>query len=159
MCDVRLKKSMTPKNQNRRIAQIAFFGILLLAGTALIFTALRQNLQHFYHPSQVLADDFVPKSEIVRVGGIVVPGSIETDQDLTVRFAIVDYVEDETGALGDLDDSTRINVSYQGLLPDLFNENEIAVVTGEVVNGNVLQAKEVLAKHDENYKPVLPKKK
>lgn len=151
-----MAKSMKSRNRNRRLAQIAFFGILLIAGTALIFTALRQNLQHFYHPSQVLAADFVPASDTYKIGGIVLPGSIERRDDETVSFAIVDFEE------GDLvvdNNPSTIQVVYAGLLPDLFRAEEQAVVTGNMKDGQVFTAVEVMARHDENYEPVKMKGK
>ena len=146
---------MKPRHQNRRIAQIAFFGVILLLGTALIFTALRQNLQHFYHPSEVLAQDFVPGSQTYKIGGVVLPGSIKRGEDLTVRFSIVDLTE---GALKTIDNPTEIAVTYTGLLPDLFREAEQAVVTGSMIGEKEFQASEVLARHDESYEPVKVKK-
>ncbi len=142
---------MRPKHRNRRLAQIAFFGILLLAGTALVFSALRQNLQHFYHPSEVLAEDFVPGSTTYKIGGIVLPDSIIRRDDQTVTFSLVDLTE---GDIVVRNNPSEINVTYDGLLPDLFRESEQAVVTGQLTRGNQFTATDVLARHDENYKPV-----
>lgn len=147
---------MKPRNRNRRLAQIAFFGLLLMAGTALIFTALRQNLQHFYHPSQVLAQDFVPGSDTYKIGGIVLPGSIERRNDETVAFAIVDFEEGELVVDGN---PSEIRVVYTGLLPDLFRAEEQAVITGNMTEGQIFSATDVMARHDENYEPVKMKSK
>lgn len=147
---------MKPRNRNRRLAQIAFFGLLLMAGTALIFTALRQNLQHFYHPSQVLAQDFVPASDTYKIGGIVLPGSIERRNDETVAFAIVDFEEGELVVDGN---PSEIRVVYTGLLPDLFRAEEQAVITGNMTEGQIFSATDVMARHDENYEPVKMKSK
>jgi len=146
---------MRPKNQNRRLAQIAFFGILLLAGTALILTALNKNIQYYYHPSEVLADAFVPESETFKIGGNVLPGSLVSNDDLTYRFSLIDLVEGDYLIQGN---PTEIKVIYTGLLPDLFGEGKSAVVTGTLQEDNIFLADEVLARHDENYEPVKAKK-
>ncbi len=145
---------MTPRNRNRRIGIIILFGLFLAMGTALILTALNQNLQFFYHPSEVLAEGFEPESDTIKIGGLVLPGSIQTEADLRTTFSIVDLVEGETQLKNN---PTEIRVSYKGILPDLFSENESAVVTGRMVGRNEFVADEVLAKHDENYEPVKSK--
>lgn len=142
---------MRPKNQNRRIFLIVVFGALLLAGVFLIMTALNRNLQFYYHPSEVLADGFVPKSETIKIGGLVLPGTIKTREDLTTTFSIIDLQE---GLPKLVNNPTEIRVSFKGVLPDLFSENESAVVTGFMIGKREFKAEEVLAKHDENYQPV-----
>lgn len=145
---------MKPKHQNRRIGLVVLFGTFLVVGTGLILTALNQNLQFFYHPSEVLADGFEPGSETIKIGGLVLPGTVKTEPDLTTTFSIVDLVEGETQIINN---PTEIRVSYKGVLPDLFSENESAVVTGRMIDENAFLAEEVLAKHDENYEPVKSK--
>lgn len=142
---------MRPKNRNRRLGLIFFYGALVVIGAALIMTALNRNLQFYYHPSEVLAAGFVPESEVYKVGGVVVPGTLTTTEDLIVQFSIVDYVEQGTNFKNN---STEIRVEYKGVLPDLFSENEITVLTGILSGERLFLADEVLAKHDENYKPV-----
>ena len=145
---------MTPKNQNRRIGLVLLFGLFIVAGAAFILTALNQNLQFYYHPSEVLAEGFVAESDQIKVGGLVLPGSVQTQDDLRTTFAIVDLVEDEVQLVGN---PTEIQVSFKGVLPDLFSEGESAVVTGEMMGERLFRAEEVLAKHDENYEPVKAK--
>jgi len=142
---------MRPKNQNRRIALICFYGALLLLGMILIMTALNRNLQFYYHPSEVLAPEFSAESETYKIGGVVVPGSLRTADDLTIQFSIVDFIEEKTDFQNN---ASQIDVDYKGVLPDLFSENEITVVTGKMVGNRRFLAEEVLAKHDENYVPV-----
>lgn len=142
---------MKPKHQNRRIGLIVLFGLFLIAGVGLILTALNQNLQFYYHPSEVLAEDFVPESEVIKIGGLVLPGTVKTNDDLVTNFSIVDLVEGKTLLT---DNPTEIRVSYKGVLPDLFSENESAVITGKMTGERSFLAEEVLAKHDENYEPV-----
>ena len=136
---------MRPQHRNRRLATIALSGLALAGGVALLATALESNRQFFYPPSAIAADGFVAGSEMVRVGGLVVPGTLERGGDLRVRFGVSDF-EDP--------DSPVLYVRHEGVLPDLFKEDSGVVVTGRLLNGE-LDASEVLAKHDENYRPIL----
>ncbi|QRN05096.1 cytochrome c maturation protein CcmE [Legionella sp. MW5194] len=120
------------------------FILSLLAGltliTALIMYALRQNISLFYTPSQ-MAEGKVTQGQKVRIGGMVVKGSIvRGSQDLTVRFKLTDFKKE-------------IEVSYRGILPDLFREGQGIVALGQVLDEGHFNAAEVLAKHDANYMP------
>ena len=134
-----------PKYRNRRLAAIAVAGVCLFGGVAILATALESYRQFFYVPSAVVAQDFEAGSELIRVGGLVVPGSVEKSEGLRTDFAVVDFEQPDNPAL---------RVSYTGILPDLFKEDSGVVLTGKLVAGE-LQATEVLAKHDENYTPKL----
>lgn len=117
---------------------------LLLAGVSLavglIMFALRENINHFYSPAQIVAGD-VPSGARFRAGGIVVPGSVKRDdKGLTVHFWITDGGE-------------QVEVEYTGILPDLFAEGQSVVGTGSLKDGLIFVADEILAKHDENYMP------
>ena len=117
-------------------------GLLLLGvsgAVALALTALSQNINLFYSPTQV-ADGEAPTGATFRLGGMVVDGSVKrSETDLGVEF--------------DLTDTARVvTVSYTGILPDLFREGQGIVTTGSMQNGTFV-AKEVLAKHDETYMP------
>lgn len=79
------------------------------------------------------------------------PDSIIRRDDQTVTFSLVDLTE---GDIVVRNNPSEINVTYDGLLPDLFRESEQAVVTGQLTRGNQFTATDVLARHDENYKPV-----
>lgn len=129
---------MTPRRQ-----RMIFLGVLVLgvgAAVALVLMATRENLMYFYSPSQVLAGE-VPPGARVRVGGLVVAGSVHRNpQDLRVRFALTDT-------------QAQVEVAYQGSLPDLFREGQGVVAVGRIDGQGVLQADEVLAKHDEKYMP------
>ena len=109
----------------------------------MLATALSQYQQYFYTPSEVVADGFAARSDSVRVGGLVVPGSIVREPELRTVFRVRDF---EGNAPGEL------TVSYVGVLPDLFKEDSGVVLTGQV-DGAAMVASEVLAKHDENYMP------
>ncbi|EGE4661018.1 cytochrome c maturation protein CcmE, partial [Salmonella bongori serovar 48:i:- str. 94-0708] len=122
----------------------------ILAGLALtlalILYALRSNIDLFYTPGEILygkreTQQMPETGQRLRVGGMVMPGSVRRDPDsLKVNFSIYDA-------------EGSVTVSYEGILPDLFREGQGVVVQGTLEKGNHIQAQEVLAKHDENYTP------
>ncbi|ACS96478.1 cytochrome C biogenesis protein CcmE [Aggregatibacter aphrophilus NJ8700] len=125
--------------------------ILVLAGvviaTTLVLYALRQNIDLFYTPSEVVygkEDKADLKPEVgqrIRVGGMVVAGTVQRDpKSLKVRFDLNDI-------------GPSISVEYEGILPDLFREGQGIVAQGVLKESTLLEATEVLAKHDENYVP------
>jgi len=126
------------KNWQKRGAIIA--GALLALGTAsaLVLNALNSNIALYVTPTEVL-DGKAPEGRAFRIGGLVKQGSLRRE-NLTAHFVITDTVKD-------------INVSYTGLLPDLFKEGKGAVVQGKMDASGQFVASEVLAKHDENYMP------
>jgi len=99
---------------------------------------MRDGINFFRSPSQVVEAP-PPATEVFRIGGLVEPGSIVRGQSDTVRFRVTDG-------------PASVEVTYRGILPDLFSENEGMVGTGRFVNG-VFEASEILAKHDETYMP------
>ncbi len=107
----------------------------------LALTALNKNINLFFSPSQILAGE-APENTHFKIGGMVVTGSVkrnDTDSDLDVRFSLTDTAE-------------TVEVSYTGILPDLFREGQGIVATGSMKQG-VFIADQVLAKHDETYMP------
>ena len=139
MSDTRI----TPPNRNRRLAWIVILGAMLAGGLFLIFQALNQNTQFFENPSEVVADGFEPRSEVFKIGGLVTDGTVMT-QGLTTTFLIEDFEREMAHDL---------SVTYTGALPDLFREGQGVVVSGQLTSPTSFQAREVLAKHDENYQP------
>lgn len=113
----------------------------LLAVTAtLVLLALRDNLVFFYTPADVRARSIGADTSF-RIGGVVERGSLRREEgSLRVRFVVAD-------------DRHRVPVVYQGLLPDLFREDKGVVAAGRLDGDGVFHAREVLAKHDENYAP------
>lgn len=134
---------MRPPKRNRRLALIALTGSGLAVGMALILTALNENTQFFYNPSDVIADEFVAKSETFRIGGLVVEGSIERT-GITTRFDVVDFERPMPAP---------IRVTFNGQLPNLFREGQGVVVAGRMIDDTEFLASDVLAKHDEEYQP------
>jgi cytochrome c-type biogenesis protein CcmE len=135
---------MTPPHQKRRIGLVIFFGAILAAGVVMLLTALQENTQFFYNPSDVVAEGFSPDSSTFRIGGLVEEGTVKREGELKTTFQIKDF-EREMRA--------PIKVSYTGVLPDLFREGQGVVITGFLTSPTSFEATEVLAKHDENYKP------
>jgi cytochrome c-type biogenesis protein CcmE len=116
--------------------------IVLGVGTAvaLALTAFNRNLMFFYSPSQVVSGE-APKGRDFRIGGMVKEGSVKREPDgLTVRFVVSDNAENTT-------------ILYKGILPDLFREGQGIVAQGQLTHDGIFIAKQVLAKHDENYMP------
>lgn len=110
------------------------------AAVALALAALQENINLFYTPSQITAGE-APQGMRIRAGGLVETGSLKRTQDsLTLRFSVTDGAR-------------SIVVRYQGILPDLFREGQGIVALGRLDHDGILQADEILAKHDENYMP------
>ncbi|MFW8593202.1 cytochrome c maturation protein CcmE [Cribrihabitans neustonicus] len=124
--------------KQRRIQVIAVAALALTVATVLIGYAMRDGINYFRSPSQVMEAPPAPE-EVFRIGGLVEEGSIQRGQGETVRFAVTDG-------------GATVPVAYTGVLPDLFEENQGMVGTGRYVNG-VFEASEILAKHDETYMP------
>ena len=126
------------KNWQKRGAIIAAGLVALGTASALVLNALNSNIALYVTPTEVL-NGKAPEGRAFRIGGLVKQGSLRRE-NLTAHFVITDTVRD-------------INVSYTGLLPDLFKEGKGAVVQGKLESGGHFKASEVLAKHDENYMP------
>jgi cytochrome c-type biogenesis protein CcmE len=126
------------KLRHKRLAAIAVGLVALGIATALVLTAFEKNLVFFFTPSQVAANE-VPQGRLFRIGGMVEKGSVKRD-GVEVRFVVTDTAK-------------SIPVSYRGALPDLFREGKGVVAQGTLGADGVFQAREVLAKHDENYMP------
>lgn len=130
--------TLTAKRKKTLIILLAVvIGIGIAVGLALY--ALRQNINLFYTPSQLVANE-APEGRRIQVGGLVMQGSLQREPDsLAVRFTITDLKH-------------QVDVVYTGILPDLFREGQGIVANGRIEKG-VVVADEVLAKHDEKYMP------
>ncbi len=125
------------KPRTKRLAIVAAGLASLGVAAALVLNAFQSNLVFFYSPSQVAADE-APAGRTFRIGGLVEEGSVKRD-GVRVSFAVTDTAR-------------SIPVVYEGILPDLFREGKGVVAQGRL-EGGVFVAREVLAKHDENYMP------
>jgi len=112
--------------------------VALGVATALVLTAFKENLVFFFSPTQVAAKE-APLGRTFRIGGIVEPGSVKRE-GVEVRFVVTDTAK-------------GLPVVYRGSLPDLFREGKMVVAQGQLGADGTFHAREVLAKHDENYMP------
>lgn len=126
---------MKPRYQ--RIAIAVAVLVVVGAAAALVLNAFQSNLVFFYSPSQVEAKE-APSGRTFRLGGLVAEGSV-VRQGVLVSFVVTDTAK-------------SVPVRYEGILPDLFKEGKGVVAQGQLQDG-VFIAREVLAKHDENYMP------
>ena len=126
--------------RKRRLTIAALVVVLSSAAVGLVAYALRGNINLFYPPAEIAAGA-APTDRAIRVGGMVVDGSVKrAPGSLTTRFQVTDY-------------SAVVEVRYTGILPDLFAEGEGVVASGQLQSDGSFVATEVLAKHDENYMP------
>ena len=126
---------MKPRHQRLAIAA----GVLAVVGAAaaLVLNAFQSNLVFFYSPSQIASKE-APTGRTFRLGGLVEAGSVKRD-GVAVSFVVTDTAK-------------SVPVRYSGILPDLFKEGKGVVAQGQLKDGT-FEAREVLAKHDENYMP------
>ena len=136
---------MNPRRKKRlTITLSVLFSIGAIV--SLVLYALSQNIDLFYTPAEIIngKDDTGVKPTIgqrIRVGGLVVPGSVSRDSNnLKVSFDLTNKGE-------------KVTVKYDGILPDLFREGQGIIANGVLATETLLEANEVLAKHDENYMP------
>ncbi|HCI06562.1 MAG: cytochrome c maturation protein CcmE [Rhodobacteraceae bacterium] len=129
---------MKSLKKQRRIQVVAIMAVALVLSTVLIGYALRDGINFFRSPTQVVEDP-PSSSEVFRIGGLVEVGSLVRGQGETIQFVVTDG-------------GASVPAIYSGVLPDLFEENQGMVGTGRLING-VFEATEILAKHDENYMP------
>jgi len=126
------------KPRHRRAAVV--LGVLAAVGAivGLVLNAFNSNLVFFYTPTQIAAKE-APQGRTFRIGGLVQAGSV-VREGVTVRFLVTDTAQ-------------TVPVRYEGVLPDLFKEGKGVVAQGQLGADGVFTAREVLAKHDENYMP------
>jgi cytochrome c-type biogenesis protein CcmE len=126
--------------RRQRLIIVVFIVAGASAAAALIFSALSENMNFFYAPAQIEAGE-APHGKTIRVGGLVVPGSLKrAESGLDLAFRVTD-------------NKAELPVDFRGILPDLFAEGKGVVAVGELLPGGRFKAAQVLAKHDENYMP------
>ncbi len=123
--------------KKRRIQLIVIGFVIMGVATVLIGYGAREGIEFFRSPSQV-AENTPPPTEVFRIGGLVKEGSL-IKEGTSARFIVTDTNVD-------------VAVTFTGILPDLFSEGTGMIGTGKLING-VFEAREILAKHDENYMP------
>jgi len=124
--------------KQRRIQIIVLAFVALAIATGLVGYAMRDGINFFRSPTQVAEAPPAP-NEVFRIGGLVEEGSLQRGQGETISFAVTDG-------------NATIPVTFKGILPDLFAENQGMIGTGNYIEG-VFEATEILAKHDESYMP------
>ena len=126
--------------RKQRLIMVSLVVVLSSAAIGLVAFALRDNINLFYPPADVVAGK-APTDRSIRLGGMVVENSIvRSETDLNTIFWVTDY-------------EASVAVQYSGILPDLFAEGEGVVAEGTLDESGMLIATQVLAKHDENYMP------
>jgi cytochrome c-type biogenesis protein CcmE len=126
--------------RKQRLYLVLFVALFSSVAIGLVMYALRGNINLFYPPAAVVAGK-APFGQPIRVGGMVVKGSVQRAEDsLALKFQLTDF-------------QASVPVFYTGILPDLFGEGLGAVASGVLNGDGVLEATEILAKHDENYMP------
>ncbi len=130
------------KRKHRRMLLVGALVLGLGSATILVFQAFRSTGELFVVPSKIAAE--APKGDrVFRLGGMVEAGSLKHLQEGSrpaVRFRVSDGV-------------ASVDVTYVGILPDLFREGQGVVTMGKLQPDGSFAAQEVLAKHDENYMP------
>ena len=126
------------KPRHKRAAIVAGLLVAVASVVGLVLNAFNSNLVFFYTPSQVMSKE-APQGKTFRIGGLVTAGSVARD-GVTVRFNVTDTAQ-------------TMPVRFEGVLPDLFKEGKGVVAQGQLGADGVFAAREVLAKHDENYMP------
>jgi len=124
------------KKRRVQIVSIAF--VALAVATILIGFAMKDGINFFKSPTQVIEVTPNP-NEVFRIGGLVEEGTLLRGVGETISFYVTDGNE-------------SVSVKFTGLLPDLFAENQGMVATGKYIDG-IFYASEILAKHDETYMP------
>ena len=123
--------------RKKRIYSILFVFLFSISGISLILYSLNSNLDFFFTPTELKNNNISPEKRI-KIGGMVLEGSVERNGS-EISFVITDY-------------ENSIKVIFDGIVPDLFQEGSGVVALG-FLNNKIFYAKEVLAKHDENYMP------
>ena len=126
----------------RKVKLRIFFVLLILAALSLsvflILKSLEDNVVYFKSPTEIKTLGEIEKKKI-RIGGMVKKGSIFVEEK-ELKFIVTDF-------------KNEINVTYSGVIPNLFAEGKGVVAEGYLKDRNVFLATKILAKHDENYMP------
>ncbi|MGQ0443987.1 MAG: cytochrome c maturation protein CcmE [Beijerinckiaceae bacterium] len=125
--------------KRRRLGLISAALATLGLALGLVLVALRDNIVFFYGPSE-LVQKAPHAGQRLRIGGLVREGSLVREGGQTVRFAVTDKIQE-------------VEVTYTGLLPDLFREGQGVVAEGTLGEDKLFRADSILAKHDERYMP------
>jgi len=125
--------------RKQRLMIVAFIVLGSAVTVGLLLYAFDQGLNVFFTPTEI-AEGKVPEGQHIRIGGMVKTGSLVREglEGTRIEFVTTDF-------------HAEIPVVYQGILPDLFREGQGVVAEGSIDAQGVFQARQILAKHDENY--------
>ena len=128
------------KKRKKRVLLISSMGVALVVAVSLVLFALRQNINLYLTPQQVLKEHIKAGQEF-RLGGLVKKGTVKRfGKNLNVEFILTDFHK-------------TLMVDYRGVLPSLFREGQGIVAEGKLNKEGVFIADQVLAKHDADYHP------
>ena len=127
---------ISKKKQRIRWLILAIF--MIAVATFIIGFSLKDGIEYYKSPTQVLSSDISDNVKF-RLGGLVEDSSLVKSSGKKISFNITD-------------NQNSIPTSFEGILPDLFAENQGVIASGKYING-VFVAEEILAKHDESYLP------
>ena len=130
---------MYGKKVKLRILFLSFVLITVILTIFLILKSLEEDVVYFISPTEIKSLSEINSNKKIRVGGMVKEGSIQTSTE-KINFIITDF-------------KNEINVSFAGAIPNLFAEGKGVVAEGFLKDREFLNAKKILAKHDENYMP------
>ncbi|MCZ6913628.1 MAG: cytochrome c maturation protein CcmE [Rickettsia endosymbiont of Ixodes persulcatus] len=125
--------------KQKRLTVIAGGLAVLGLAAALVLFALQQKIAFFRMPSDIQASDIQSQSRF-RLGGLVEKGTVVRGEGTKISFSVTDKIK-------------SIPVTFEGILPDLFREDQGVVIEGMFTPAGAFVADSVLAKHDENYMP------
>ena len=135
---------MLTKKIKTRLLFLVSIILITLSFLIFIYLNLKQNILYFKTPSEIFTNTSIEASSMIRVGGMVKKNSIRQNNK-EIRFILTDYKKE-------------LIVVYSGTVPNLFSEEQGAVVEGILNDKKYLIADRILAKHDENYMPPQMKK-
>ena len=135
---------MLTKKIKTRLSFLISIILITLSFLIFIYFNLKQNILYFKTPSEIFINNQIKENSIIRVGGMVKKDSIRQNNK-EIRFILTDYKKE-------------LIVVYSGTVPNLFSEEQGAVVEGILNDKKYLIADRILAKHDENYMPPQMKK-
>ncbi|MGI9351961.1 MAG: cytochrome c maturation protein CcmE [Rhizobiaceae bacterium] len=125
--------------KQKRLAGIGAIGVVIAIAAVLVTTALRDEIVFFYDPTDIIENTKVKPGQNFRLGGLVADESVNK-QNTVIEFVVTDG-------------QNSIDVTFDGLLPDLFREGQGVIAEGQMNEEGTFIATNILAKHDENYIP------
>ena len=130
---------MLPKKAKKRASLLAITLLVSVIAIFFILQSLNKNILYFKSPTDIKNNQNINFDKKIRVGGMVKKDSLIIKEE-EIKFIITDF-------------KNEINVTYSGLVPNLFQENKGVVAEGFLKDRNYFKAVKILAKHDENYMP------